>query len=156
MPAPSAAAAATTSATGIPRPMPEGSPSGPILLRYAAASREKGARMPDVPLTWLGHATFRLDSPGGKRIYVDPWLGNPKCPDSEKEPERVDVIAITHGHSDHVGETIDLMKRFSPQIVAMIEITDWLQRNGVDVGERPGPNKGGTVDAAGCRFTMTH
>ena len=61
--------------------------------------------MADVPVTWLGHASFRLDSPGGKRIYVDPWLGNPKCPDGEKEPERIDVIAITHGHSDHVGET---------------------------------------------------
>src|ERR671934_118711 len=111
--APSAAAAATTSATGIPRPMPEGSPSGPILLRYAAASREKGARMPDVPLTWLGHASFRLDTPAGKRIYVDPFLsGNPKCPDFEQEPERIDVIALTHGHGDHVGDTVELSKKF--------------------------------------------
>ena len=64
--------------------------------------------MPDVQLTWLGHATFRFDTPGGKRVYVDPWVTNPKCPDSEKEPERVDLIAITHGHDDHVGNTIDL------------------------------------------------
>ncbi len=50
-------------------------------------------------LTWLGHAAFRLDTPGGKRIYIDPWLsGNPKCPDAEQHPERVDVIALTHGH----------------------------------------------------------
>ena len=81
--------------------------------------------MPDVPLTWLGHASFRLDSPGGKRIYVDPWLGNPRCPDSEKEPERIDVIALTHGHSDHVGET-------------------------------PGPNKGGTVESGGAKFTIVN
>jgi L-ascorbate metabolism protein UlaG (beta-lactamase superfamily) len=112
--------------------------------------------MADVSVTWLGHASFRVDSPGGKRIYVDPWLSNPKCPDSEKEPERVDAIAITHGHNDHVGETIDLMNRFSPEIVAMIEITDWLQGKGVDVGERPGPNKGGTVEAAGIRFTLVN
>jgi L-ascorbate metabolism protein UlaG (beta-lactamase superfamily) len=112
--------------------------------------------MPDVRVTWLGHAAFRLDSPGGKRIYVDPWLGNPKCPDSEKEPERIDVIAITHGHSDHVGETVELMKRHSPGIVAMIEITDWLQGHGVDIGERPGPNKGGTVDVAGIKFTLVN
>ena len=71
--------------------------------------------MADVPVTWLGHASFRVDSPGGKRIYVDPWLGNPKCPDSEKEPERIDVIAITHGHGDHVGETVELSKQFKPQ-----------------------------------------
>jgi len=112
--------------------------------------------MADVAVTWLGHASFRVDSPGGKRIYVDPWLSNPKCPDSEKEPERVDAIAITHGHNDHVGETIDLMNRFSPEIVAMIEITDWLQGKGVDVGERPGPNKGGTVEAAGIKFTLVN
>src|ERR671930_1922709 len=154
MPAPSAAAAATTSATGIPRPMPGGSPSGPILLRYAAASREKGARMPDVPLTWLGHASFRLDTPGGKRIYVDPFLsGNPKCPEAEREPERVDVIALTHGHGDHVGDTVTLMKKFSPTLIAQVELHGWLGRQGVDVGEIPGINKGGSRTIDGITFT---
>jgi len=57
-------------------------------------------------LTWLGHAAFRIDTPGGKRVYVDPFLnGNPKCPESEKQPERVDLIAITHGHAAHAGDT---------------------------------------------------
>ena len=112
--------------------------------------------MPDVPVTWLGHATFRLDSPGGKRIYVDPFLANPKCPESEKQPERVDIIAITHGHSDHVGQTMELAQRFSPAIVAMIEITDWLSTKGVDVGEIPGPNKGGTVEVDGVKFTLVN
>ena len=66
-----------------------------------------------VALTWLGHATFRMDTPGGKRIYVDPFLnGNPKCPESEHQPERVDLIALTHGHGDHVGDTISLWKKF--------------------------------------------
>jgi L-ascorbate metabolism protein UlaG (beta-lactamase superfamily) len=79
--------------------------------------------MADVPVTWLGHASFRVDSPGDKRIYVDPWLSNPKCPDSEKEPERVDVIALTHGHGDHVGETVALSKQFKPQaVVATVEV----------------------------------
>ena len=45
--------------------------------------------MPDIALTWLGHAAFRFDTPGGKRVYVDPFLENPKCPDNEREPERV-------------------------------------------------------------------
>jgi L-ascorbate metabolism protein UlaG (beta-lactamase superfamily) len=112
--------------------------------------------MPDVSLTWLGHASFRVDSPGGKRIYVDPFLANPKCPDSEKEPERIDVIAITHGHSDHMGGAPDLMRQFSPEIVAIIEITDWLERQGVNVGEIPGPNKGGTVEKGGVKFTLVN
>jgi L-ascorbate metabolism protein UlaG (beta-lactamase superfamily) len=112
--------------------------------------------MADVSVTWLGHASFRVDSPGGNRIYVDPWLSNPKCPDSEKEPERVDVIALTHGHSDHVGETVELSKQFEPEIVAMVELKGWLGKQGAEVGEVPGPNKGGTVEAAGVRFTLTN
>jgi L-ascorbate metabolism protein UlaG (beta-lactamase superfamily) len=112
--------------------------------------------MADVSVTWLGHAAFRVDSPEGKRIYVDPWLGNPKCPDSEKDPERIDVIALTHGHDDHVGETVELSKRFSPEVVAIVELKSWLQQQGAHVGEGPGPNKGGTVEAAGVKFTLTN
>jgi len=112
--------------------------------------------MPDVPVTWLGHASFRLDSPGGKRIYIDPWLINPKCPDSEKEPERVDVIALTHGHSDHVGQTVELTKQFKPEVVAMVELKGWLDQQGAEVDEVPGPNKGGTVVAGGVKFTLVN
>jgi len=112
--------------------------------------------MPEVQLTWLGHASFRLDSPGGKRIYVDPWLTNPKCPDSEKEPERVDVIALTHGHGDHVGQTVELTKQFKPEVVAMVELKDWLGQQGAEVDEVPGPNKGGTVQAGGVKFTLVN
>src|SRR3954467_5354750 len=144
MPAPSAAAAATTSATGIPRAMTRGSPSITGLLRYSPASREKGARMPNVPVTWLGHASFRLDSPGGKRIYVDPWLGNPKCPEGEKTIERIDILALTHGHSDHASEAGDICKAHSPQVVAQVELQGWLERKGVEGLDVPGLNKGGT------------
>jgi L-ascorbate metabolism protein UlaG (beta-lactamase superfamily) len=112
--------------------------------------------MADVPVTWLGHASFRLDSPGGKRIYVDPWLGNPKCPGAEKEPERIDVIALTHGHGDHVGETVELTKRFSPEVVAMVELKAWLGKQGAKVDDTMGPNKGGTVEVDGIKFTLVN
>lgn len=111
--------------------------------------------MPDVQLTWLGHAAFRFDTPGGKRVYVDPFLDNPKCPDDEKDPERVDVLAITHGHGDHIGSSVDLMKRFQPTVVGMVEVVSWLGDQGADVGEMPGTNKGGTRDVDGVKFTMT-
>jgi L-ascorbate metabolism protein UlaG (beta-lactamase superfamily) len=111
--------------------------------------------MPDVPVTWLGHASFRIDTPGGKRIYVDPWLGNPKCPESEKKPERIDVIALTHGHDDHVGETVELAKKFSPRVLAMIELRGWLAGQGLEEDMSSGFNKGGTVDVDGTTFTMT-
>ena len=61
-------------------------------------------------LTWLGHASFRLDTADGKRIYVDPWLSGPTTPDDEKDPERADVIAVTHGHGDHAGDVPSLQQ----------------------------------------------
>ena len=112
--------------------------------------------MPDVSVTWLGHASFRVDSPSGKRIYVDPWLDNPKCPENEKKPERVDVIAVTHGHSDHVGNAVEMAKEFSPEIVALVELKGWLGDQGAEVGEMPGPNKGGTVEVEGIKFTLVN
>ena len=112
--------------------------------------------MADASLTWLGHSAFRLDTPGGKRVYVDPFLnGNPKCPESEQSPERVDVIALTHGHGDHVGDTVDLAKRFSCTVVAPVELADWLGgKRGVE--NVRDPNKGGTVDVDGVKFTLTN
>jgi L-ascorbate metabolism protein UlaG (beta-lactamase superfamily) len=111
--------------------------------------------MADAALTWLGHGGFRLDSPGGKRIYVDPWLDNPKCPDGEKDPERIDVLAITHGHSDHVGSAVELGKQHSPKVVAIFELASWLESQGVPNAADLGMNKGGTIDVDGVKFTMT-
>jgi len=109
-----------------------------------------------LPFTWLGHATFRFDSPGGKRVYIDPWLsGNPKCPDSEKEPERVDLIAITHGHGDHVGDAVELGQRFECPVIALVELREWLTGQGLPADMTQGPNKGGTVDVDGIKITLT-
>jgi L-ascorbate metabolism protein UlaG (beta-lactamase superfamily) len=109
--------------------------------------------MADVQLTWLGHGGFRLDSPGGKRIYVDPWLDNPNCPESEKQPERIDVLALTHGHGDHVGNAVELGTRHGAKVVAIFELASWLESQGVP--NALGMNKGGTVDVDGVKFTMT-
>jgi L-ascorbate metabolism protein UlaG (beta-lactamase superfamily) len=105
-------------------------------------------------LTWLGHSAFRLDA-GGKRIYIDPFLnGNPKCPESEAAPEKVDVIAVTHGHGDHVGDTVALAKHHGATVVAPVELADWLGSQGVE--NLLDPNKGGTVAVEDVRFTMTN
>jgi L-ascorbate metabolism protein UlaG (beta-lactamase superfamily) len=90
-------------------------------------------------------------------VYVDPWLSGPTCPEEEKNPERIDVIALTHGHSDHAGEAADLGKRFSPRLVAMNELAYVLEeQHGYPNASGGGMNKGGTVDVDGVRFTMTN
>jgi len=110
----------------------------------------------ETTLTWLGHASFRLDTADGKRIYIDPFLnGNPKCPEAELTPERVDIIALTHAHGDHLGDTVELAKQHGCTVVATVELADWLQikhelQNVLD------PNKGGTVAADGIKFTLTN
>jgi L-ascorbate metabolism protein UlaG (beta-lactamase superfamily) len=109
--------------------------------------------MANLSLTWLGHAGFRLDGSSGKRVYIDPWLDNPKFPESERNIERIDVLALTHGHSDHSGNVADLAKQHSATVVCMIEIGDWLANQGLENVE--GMNKGGTVDVDGVRVTMT-
>jgi L-ascorbate metabolism protein UlaG (beta-lactamase superfamily) len=107
-------------------------------------------------VTWLGHGSFRLDSADGKRVYIDPWLGAPTTPDSEKDPERADVIAVTHGHGDHVGDVVSVQQKTGATVLGMIELMTWLTNNGVPEDKVISFNKGGTVEAAGIKFTLTH
>jgi L-ascorbate metabolism protein UlaG (beta-lactamase superfamily) len=111
--------------------------------------------MANASLTWLGHASFRLDTPGGKRIYVDPWLSGPTVPEREKEPERCDLVAVTHGHSDHVGETVEIAKQFGCPVIAQVELRGWIGKQGVPGGMEQAINKGGTVEVEGIKITLT-
>jgi L-ascorbate metabolism protein UlaG (beta-lactamase superfamily) len=82
----------------------------------------------EVLVEWLGHGSFRFDSPGGKTILLDPWLStNPKCPAkyrTMKEPAKVDIVLFTHGHVDHfmLQDTRDIVERYDPKIVAGFEL----------------------------------
>lgn len=68
-----------------------------------------------IKITWLGHATFLIETPGGKKVIVDPWVtGNPVTPADKKTFERLDLMLCTHGHSDHVGDAVDLAKKHNP------------------------------------------
>jgi L-ascorbate metabolism protein UlaG (beta-lactamase superfamily) len=107
-------------------------------------------------LTWLGHASFRLDTDAGKRVYVDPWVSGPTCPDAEKEPERADVIVVTHGHGDHSGDVIDLQRKLGCKVIGMVELMAWLSGKGLSEDDLVPFNKGGTVEIEGIRFTMTN
>lgn len=101
-----------------------------------------------VELTWLGHAAVRLRLQDGTVLLIDPWLsGNPACPEEEHEQDRVDAIYVTHGHFDHLGDTIALAKAHGAQVFAIHEVAAYLE--GAGVADVVGSNKGGTVDGPG-------
>jgi L-ascorbate metabolism protein UlaG (beta-lactamase superfamily) len=106
-------------------------------------------------LTWLGHATFRLETPGGKTVIIDPFISdNPKCPESEKKVKKLDVLLCTHGHGDHLGDAVDLIKQHQPVVVGMPELCGWLAKKGAK--HVSGMNKGGTQTVGDIRVTMVH
>jgi L-ascorbate metabolism protein UlaG (beta-lactamase superfamily) len=108
-----------------------------------------------IKLTWLGHATFRIETPGGNIIIIDPWvMGNPKCPDAEKNVKKVDIMLVTHGHGDHIGDAVEIAKKHNPKIVGIPEMCGWLQKKGVK--QTAEMNKGGTQKVADIKVTMVH
>ncbi len=108
-----------------------------------------------IKLTWLGHAMFRIVTPGGKVIIIDPWvMGNPKCPEKEKNVSKVDIMLVTHGHGDHIGDAVEIAKKHNPKVVAIPEMCHWLQKKGVK--QTAEMNKGGTQTVDDIKVTMVH
>ncbi len=111
---------------------------------------------PRLSITWLGHSTFILTLPTGKRILVDPWLGNPSCPSEFAKPEAIapiDLILLTHGHSDHIGDAITCQRATGAPLVAAYELAEYFSQKGLTNVHQM--NIGGTTELAGVRISMT-
>ncbi|MCG8509019.1 MAG: metal-dependent hydrolase [Rhodospirillales bacterium] len=106
-------------------------------------------------IRWLGHAAFHIKA-AGKSILIDPYLsGNPACPpDAESKIGEVDFILLTHGHADHIGDTVEIAKKHDAQVVCIFEVAQWLDGQGH--GNCAPMNIGGTVRADGLSFTMVN
>ena len=81
-------------------------------------------------LTWYGHATLGLNT-SGYRILVDPYFtGNPSAK-VKADAVEADYILVTHGHGDHIGDTIDIAKRCDATVISNAEISGWLRKKGL-------------------------
>ncbi|HTU86660.1 MAG TPA: metal-dependent hydrolase [Solirubrobacteraceae bacterium] len=90
---------------------------------------------------FLGHAAFELDD-GDTTVLIDPFLtGNPKAAISAEDVAATTIL-LTHGHGDHIGDTVSIAKRTGAPAVAIVEIAGELGEEGIDVRD---PNMGGTV-----------
>jgi L-ascorbate metabolism protein UlaG (beta-lactamase superfamily) len=111
--------------------------------------------MSTATITWFGHATVRLTLPDERVIVIDPWfLKNPACPEEYKGIPRCDYVCITHGHFDHVGDTVDMIVQHQPKIICNVELSTIIGFQNPEARLHP-MNIGGTQEIDGIRFTLT-
>lgn len=110
--------------------------AGTAFAQGKAPEAKKGAGK--TTATWWGHAAWLVETPGGARILIDPWLKNPRAPKDAKPPEKLDAILITHAHPDHVGEAQELAKKTGAPIYGCVELVGLLSTSDKDVGANIG------------------
>jgi L-ascorbate metabolism protein UlaG (beta-lactamase superfamily) len=107
-----------------------------------------------VKVTWLGHACVLLDN-DDTTILIDPWIENPKFPNDSFNPEKIDVILVTHGHNDHFGNVLKLAKQYKSTIPVIHEMSLFLMDKLGDFGGKiVGMNFGGTYEYNNIKITL--
>jgi len=111
-------------------------------------------------ITWLGHAAFRIVTPAGKTLLVDPWLTNPTNPTGKDDVKstKADLLLVTHAHNDHVGDAVEIAKRTKARLVATFDLGNALVGAGFpkdQFGMETGGNFGGTLSVLDGEVSIT-
>ena len=134
---------------------------GALLVAGALASPAAWAAKGQTKLHWYGQSAWKIETPSGGVILIDPWLTVPTNPDKNSIAElgKVDYILITHGHFDHVGNAVEIAKKTGAELITTAD----LGRNLVAVEGYPKDKvktayMGGTVamSKAGARVTLVN
>lgn len=106
-----------------------------------------------VTITWLGHAATIIETPDSQTILIDPWVqNNPATPANMKSITKLDLMLITHGHFDHMGDAVSIARATKPDVIAIVEIAHYLESKGIE--KTNGINKGGTIVWRNHHITM--
>lgn len=104
-------------------------------------------------IVWLGHSTVLITTAQGTNLLIDPFMAhNPKYPKDYVLPEKIDYILLTHGHGDHISDTVPVAEKYHSSVCAIYELAAYMQGKGV--AQTIGFNLGGTLELADCAVTM--
>jgi len=100
-------------------------------------------------LTWYGHSAFELE--GKHKTLIDPYISHNPVATVRWQDLKPDVIVVTHGHSDHYGDTVEIARSTGCKVIGITEIADFLCKKGIDVIDL---NLGGSIDFKGVGYTL--
>jgi L-ascorbate metabolism protein UlaG (beta-lactamase superfamily) len=108
-------------------------------------------------VTWLGHNAWSIET-GGTTVLVDPFLDDSPTAPVKASQVKADCILLSHGHGDHLGDTIAIAKRSGATVLTNFEVGQWLGKKGVDGAKIIGMNPGGGIKQpfGRVKFTVAH
>lgn len=105
-----------------------------------------------IEVTWFGHNCWQVQT-GRHRLLIDPFLNDSPTAPVKAADVRPDFILLSHGHADHVGDTVEIARRTGATVISNYEICSWLSRQGVQ--HTVGHNLGGASRHAFGRVQLT-
>lgn len=107
-------------------------------------------------ITYLGHSTVLVETRAGQRILIDPWTySNPVCPEELKDPGHLDLLLITHGHSDHMGDALKIIQETGCTVACGYEVMLHLIGKGIAGHHFQPMNIGGSIRLPDLGLTLT-